>query len=417
MDTITYILFSQLGIALLYLIYKLCLSGDTFLCAHRITLLCGVIFAYLYPFAYLQGLHTHINDIYERYSRELPTIEVSADMMSSSINIVDIYLGGVLLGLLLFLVRLLSILYLRIRSTGVCVEGVKVYNPNIDIMPFSFGTAIFINIERYEESMLHNILLHEKAHVSRLHIIDLILSELVVVFGWFNPLSWLLRREMRLVLEFLADANAVKHTPSAKDYQYHLLKAVQQKALLYQWGAYFNHTMLSRRIRKLNQRDSHFARKCCYLALLPASLFLLCMANVWPRIAEQPLMEIINNKSIEQDISSNSRELGETTMSSDKTLPQFPGGDIELYQYIANNIKYPSVATQEKVEGRVIVQFIIDSEGRVVSPKILRGLTPECDAEVLRVVGLMPRWKPAEQDGVAVECDFVLPVIFKINES
>ena len=128
-------------------------------------------------------------------------------------------------------------------------------------------------------------------------------------------------------------------------------------------------------------------------------------------------MEIINNKSIEQDISSNSRELGETTMLSDKTLPQFPGGDIELYQYIANNIKYPSVATQEKVEGRVIVQFIIDSEGRVVSPKILRGLTPECDAEVLRVVGLMPRWKPAEQDGVAVECDFVLPVIFKINES
>ena len=77
---------------------------------------------------------------------------------------------------------------------------------------------------------------------------------------------------------------------------------------------------------------------------------------------------------------------------------------------------YPEQALKDKVEGRVIVQFVIDIDGNVHSPTILRGLTTECDAEVLRVVGLMPRWIPAQQDGVAVESNFVLPIMFKINE-
>ena len=199
MDSITYILLSQLGIAVLYLLYKLLLSGDTFLRAHRITLLCGVLFAYLYPLAYSPSLHAHVSAISGRYQVELPAIEVSADVLSSSFTLVDIYLCGVAVGLLLFLVRLLSIIYLRMRSTSLYVEGMKVYNPATDVMPFSFGSAIFVNAKNYEASMLRDILLHERAHVSRLHTVDLVLGELVVILGWFNPLAWLLRREMRLV--------------------------------------------------------------------------------------------------------------------------------------------------------------------------------------------------------------------------
>ena len=397
MDSITYILLSQLGIAVLYLLYKLLLSGDTFLRAHRITLLGGVLFAYLYPLAYSPNLHAHINTLSGRYNVELPAIEVSADVLSSSFTLFDIYLCGVAVGLLLFLVRLLSIIYLRMRSTGLYVEGVKVYDPAIDVMPFSFGSAIFVNVKKYEAGMLRDILLHECAHVSRLHTVDLVLGELVVILGWFNPLAWLLRREMRLVLEFLADARAVVRTASAKDYQYHLLHAAQQSSRFFQWGAYFNDKMLSQRIRKLNQRDSHLARICCYLILLPASLFMLCVAYARPVTTTQPLAAVSEN-------------------SVDKALPQFEQSDADLMNFIVQNLVYPEQALKDKVEGRVIVQFVIDIDGNVQSPTILRGLTPECDAEVLRIVGLMPRWIPAQQDGVAVESNFVLPIMFKINE-
>ena len=397
MDSITYILLSQLGIAVLYLLYKLLLSGDTFLRAHRITLLGGVLFAYLYPLAYSPNLHAHINTLSGRYNVELPAIEVSADVLSSSFTLFDIYLCGVAVGLLLFLVRLLSIIYLRMRSTGLYVEGVKVYDPAIDVMPFSFGSAIFVNVKKYEAGMLRDILLHECAHMSRLHTVDLVLGELVVILGWFNPLAWLLRREMRLVLEFLADARAVVRTASAKDYQYHLLHAAQQSSRFFQRGAYFNDKMLSQRIRKLNQRDSHLARKCCYLILLPASLFMLCVAYARPVTTTQPLAAVSEN-------------------SVDKALPQFEQSDADLMNFIVQNLVYPEQALKDKVEGRVIVQFVIDIDGNVQSPTILRGLTPECDAEVLRIVGLMPRWIPAQQDGVAVESNFVLPIMFKINE-
>ena len=397
MDSITYILLSQLGVAVLYLLYKLLLSGDTFLRAHRITLLCGVLFAYLYPLAYSPSLHAHVSAISGRYQVELPAIEVSADVLSSSFTLVDIYLCGVAVGLLLFLVRLLSIIYLRMRSTSLYVEGMKVYNPATDVMPFSFGSAIFVNAKNYEASMLRDILLHERAHVSRLHTVDLVLGELVVILGWFNPLAWLLRREMRLVLEFLADARAIEHAPSAKDYQYHLLHATQQSSRFFQWGAYFNDKMLSQRIRKLNQRDSHLARKCCYLILLPASLFMLCVAYARPVTTTQSIAEVSES-------------------GVDKVLPQFEQSDADLMNFIVQNLVYPEQALKDKVEGRVIVQFVIGVDGNVHSPTILRGLTPECDAEVLRVVGLMPRWVPAQQDGVAVESNFVLPITFKINE-
>ena len=397
MDSITYILLSQLGIAVLYLLYKLLLSGDTFLRAHRITLLGGVLFAYLYPLAYSPNLHAHINTLSGRYNVELPAIEVSADVLSSSFTLFDIYLCGVAVGLLLFLVRLRSIIYLRMRSTGLYVEGVKVYDPAIDVMPFSFGSAIFVNVKKYEAGMLRDILLHECAHMSRLHTVDLVLGELVVILGWFNPLAWLLRREMRLVLEFLADARAVVRTASAKDYQYHLLHAAQQSSRFFQWGAYFNDKMLSQRIRTLNQRDSHLARKGCYLILLPASLFMLCVAYARPVTTTQPLAAVSEN-------------------SVDKALPQFEQSDADLMNFIVQNLVYPEQALKDKVEGRVIVQFVIDIDGNVQSPTILRGLTPECDAEVLRVVGIMPRWIPAQQDGVAVESNFVLPIMFKINE-
>ncbi len=95
-------------------------------------------------------------------------------------------------------------------------------------------------------------------------------------------------------------------------------------------------------------------------------------------------------------------------------LPQFPGGDTELMNFVAQNLVYPEQAIKDKVQGRVIVEMVIETTGEVVDAKILRSVSPECDAEVLRIVRLMPKWTPGYKDGEPVRTTFVLPVIFKL---
>lgn len=98
-------------------------------------------------------------------------------------------------------------------------------------------------------------------------------------------------------------------------------------------------------------------------------------------------------------------------------LPQFPGGDTELMSFVAQNLVYPEQAIKDKVQGRVIVEMVIETTGEVVDAKILRSVSPECDAEVLRIVRLMPKWTPGYKDGEPVRTTFVLPVIFKLSRN
>lgn len=98
-------------------------------------------------------------------------------------------------------------------------------------------------------------------------------------------------------------------------------------------------------------------------------------------------------------------------------LPQFPGGDTELMNFVAQNLVYPEQAIKDKVQGRVIVEMVIETTGEVVDAKILRSVSPECDAEVLRIVRLMPKWTPGYKDGEPVRTTFVLPVIFKLSRN
>lgn len=93
-------------------------------------------------------------------------------------------------------------------------------------------------------------------------------------------------------------------------------------------------------------------------------------------------------------------------------FPRFPEGNVQ--QYIAWNLHYPEKALKDKVEGKVFVQFVIDTTGKVVEPKVIKSVSPELDAEALRVVSEMPAWNPGMQRGKPVRVSFTLPVIFKL---
>lgn len=92
----------------------------------------------------------------------------------------------------------------------------------------------------------------------------------------------------------------------------------------------------------------------------------------------------------------------------------FPGGEAALYEWLKNTLKYPEQAWVNGVQGRVIVSFVIEKDGRVTNPKVVRGVSPELDAEALRVVGAMPKWTPGKNNGVAVRSRYDLPITFKM---
>ena len=95
-------------------------------------------------------------------------------------------------------------------------------------------------------------------------------------------------------------------------------------------------------------------------------------------------------------------------------MPEFPGGTAELMKFISKNIKYPEQAMRDSIQGRVIVQFVIDKTGKAINPTIKRSVSPELDAEAIRVVNAMPQWKPGEQRGKTVNVQFTLPVQFRL---
>ncbi len=96
-------------------------------------------------------------------------------------------------------------------------------------------------------------------------------------------------------------------------------------------------------------------------------------------------------------------------------MPEFPGGQAELMKFLQKNIKYPSISQENGVQGRVIVQFVVNSDGSIVDPVVMKSVDPYLDKEALRVVKSMPKWTPGEQRGKPVRVKFTLPVQFRLQ--
>ncbi len=96
-------------------------------------------------------------------------------------------------------------------------------------------------------------------------------------------------------------------------------------------------------------------------------------------------------------------------------MPEFPGGAAKMMEFIQKNIKYPMMARESDIQGRVFVNFVVEPDGTITNVTVMRGIGGGCDEEALRVVQSMPNWKPGKQRGSAVRCSFTVPIIFKLQ--
>lgn len=97
-------------------------------------------------------------------------------------------------------------------------------------------------------------------------------------------------------------------------------------------------------------------------------------------------------------------------------MPEFPGGMKAMLDFISKNIQYPESARQKGVQGKIIVKVVIDKDGSATQPILMRSVDSDLDKEALRIVELMPKWKPGTQRGKAVKVEYTFPVIFKLDK-
>lgn len=105
---------------------------------------------------------------------------------------------------------------------------------------------------------------------------------------------------------------------------------------------------------------------------------------------------------------------GKDTIIIVDPMPEFKGGKEKLVEYISNNVKYPKTSRKDKVEGKVLVSFIVAADGTIVEAKILKGVRHDLDNEALRVVRKMPKWEPGKQHGKAIQVSYTLPINFRL---
>ena len=284
-----YLLKVNVAFVLFYAFYRLFFYKDTFFKLRRAILLAFFGLALFYPLLNIQDWvrqQEPIADVIYMYSAMLPEATAKADAAAS----VDWYgwllgsLGFIYWGIVAFLcgrflVQLSSILWLAHTSERVVIHETPVYALRKAAGPFSFFRMVFLHPESHSDKGTDEILTHECTHVSQWHSIDVILSEMMCMACWFNPFVWLLKREVRHNLEYLADNTVIQSGYDSKSYQYHLLGLAHHQSVTTLYNS-FNVLHLKNRIMMMNKKRSPGIVRTKYLIFIPLVGILMLLSNI-----------------------------------------------------------------------------------------------------------------------------------------
>lgn len=284
-----YLLKVNVAFVLFYAFYRLFFYKDTFFKLRRAILLAFFGLALFYPLLNIQDWvrqQEPIADVIYMYSAMLPEATAKADAAAS----VDWYgwllgsLGFIYWGIVAFLcgrflVQLSSILWLAHTSERVVIHETPVYALRKAAGPFSFFRMVFLHPESHSDKETDEILTHECTHVSQWHSIDVILSEMMCMACWFNPFVWLLKREVRHNLEYLADNTVIQSGYDSKSYQYHLLGLAHHQSVTTLYNS-FNVLHMKNRIMMMNKKRSPGIVRTKYLIFIPLVGILMLLSNI-----------------------------------------------------------------------------------------------------------------------------------------
>ena len=551
-----YFLKINVAIALFYAFYRLFFYKDTFFAWRRTALLCFFAVSAAVPLLDIQQWIVQqepmaaMADLYaavvlpELTLTLTPQPETDWRQLVADGIVVAYWLVAALLALR-FLVQLAGIVRLARRCPTQKIDGTTVHLLPRAEGPFSFFRWIFVCPDAHTGDELHEILTHERTHARQWHSIDVLTGELACIICWFNPFAWLMKREIRTNLEYMADEKVLETGHDSRTYQYHLLGLSHHKAAATIYNS-FNVLPLKKRIIMMNKRRTRAIGRTKYLMFLPLAALLMIVSNIeavaratqkitaevmeavtpaeTPEVQPQPEnivplpkqepdnivpssqpemnvapipqqekskkvtykgkivddeagnpisdVKIIVDHKYQSITKSTVNAQGEfrietspeasilfehtksdgsklvrfctpkvlAQMNPDnmvielipyidiktaateadvyevvENMPEFPnGGMTALMKYLSDNIRYPEAAHKAGIQGRVTVQFVVGKDGSIGNVSILRGVNADLDAEAIRVISSMPKWKPGTQKGEPVKVKYTVPVMFRL---
>ena len=477
-----YLLKLNLALIVLFGFYKLMFSGDTFFSLRRATLIGMYLVAMLVPglnCSYWINKSVGMVSMANEYAAiVLPAVTITpggGGAIGWETTAMTIYTMVACLLLLRFFWQLVSIVRLRNKCRTTDINGTKVYLLESDEGPFSFFNWIFINPTKHNRQETDEIMTHELAHCRQLHSVDILFTELFAIVFWANPFVWLLKREVRLNLEYLADNNVLAGGTDSKKYQYHLLGLAYRKNVA-TISNNFNVLPLKKRIKMMNKKRTKRIAKVKYALYIPLAAALLVVSNIETvardianvakampmakaSVKQEKMVDLsfsnkatvavesrknvqsteaIERKDNKMEVQADNRnsemsaqKVEETTEVANEEsaekgpkkspkkvydyiedMPTFNGN---LNQWLLLNMKYPVEAMNKKEQGKVIVQFIVSENGEVSEPKIIRSVSPALDKEACRIVLAMPKWNPGKLKGKPVAVRYMLPITFRLQ--
>lgn len=437
-----------------YLFYKLLLSRDTFHAFNRATLLLLMLLSLVLPFVSLSiDEPTVVNNGMVQVEQLLVAGVTGEDTQPASLTLVQVlfmvYMVGVVVSVGREIVSLAGLYKLISGRDHVTIDnGIRIIVIDGDMAPFSWFNNIVISRSDYESGR-REILIHEMAHISHHHSLDILLCNVLLIFQWFNPAVWLLRRELRNIHEYEADEAVLASGANAAEYQLLLIrKAVGER--LFSMANNLNHNSLKKRITMmLTKRSNPWNRVKVLLTVPVAAVAVVAFATPKAESLSREIehesdaivSSVVKSTSDKAALVAQGKTSGEETVNAmgraDDTLidndiqrmtsmdddvyevvekmPAFPGGMAELMKYLRSNVRYPVEAHKAGIQGRVVVSFVVNKDGTVKDAKIVRSVDKSIDAEALRVISAMPKWQPGYQDGKAVSVRYTVPVTFRLT--
>lgn len=419
-----FIIKSAVTLALLYSLFYFFLKKETFHKFNRVCLLFTLVASLVLPLVHINVSHpTAVNQAViasTEYVTTLPTIVVTPETKAPLLTWNDVLAGIYWTGLcimLLYLILQLVQTYLLIKgglrhtdkfgNTVILKDDVK--------SPFSIFHYIVMSVEDYENHR-QNILTHEQEHIRMCHSYDLLLLEVVKVIQWFNPFVWFLENDLKTLHEYQADEAVINQGIDAKQYQQLLVvKAVGNR--LQPFANNLRRGSLKKRIIMMYQKKSNRWMMLKALFIIPVACFAL-YTFATPK-ADSPVPQVKKTAVTQQKKTVAAQAKKATTDDKIYDIVDvnagFPGGDEAMYKWLADNLKYPQDAIGKRLQGRVIVELVINKDGSFAEVRALRGPAKELCDEAVRVVKEMPKWNPAKVKGEVVRSSFRLPINFRLQ--
>lgn len=435
---IAYTLVAGLLLAVMYIVYKWLMAGEKQPTLNRYVILGCYVLAATLPLCDL----AHHSNIYGGNIAVGQLTAVGIDMVNaSSISSVSgilinfcmyIYLAGVIAILSYLIVGQIKILRIIKQGEKInCSDYTIVLTEDRNLIPFSWHGFIVMTHSDYYSDACASILTHELTHVARRHSIDLILTNLFCVAIWYNPAVWKMEAELRSAHEYEADQSVLLQGHAAHEYQLILLKKAVGRSFPVLANS-LNHSNLKKRITMMQKSNSTKSRRARVLALIPATALALAVintplvSNALERLSDTDL-SALSTRKVNENSSENNYLTAQQTQQAQATkgspqddvvydkpdvLPQFPGGEVAMMKFLMENLQYPESEMKREGKFRVIVGFIVTSEGKIGDIKIINSQGEAFDNEARRVVGIFPAFTPGKVDGKPVAVSYVLPIVF-----